>query len=156
VRLETERLELVACTAQLAEALQGDRERAAELLDAELPKGWPDEELTGLLASMKPAALHLAWIAIESDRQVVVGSAGFTGEPKDGAVELGYGIHDGYRNSGYATEAASALVHWALRQDGIREVVSECEQSNPASARVLEKVGLNRVGDRGSVVLWST
>jgi [ribosomal protein S5]-alanine N-acetyltransferase len=156
VRLATERLELVACTAELAEALQGDRERASELLGAELPEGWPDEELTGLLAGMERAALPFAWIAIERGERVVVGSAGFTGAPKDGAVELGFGVHERYRNSGYATEAAGALIEWALGQTGVREVVSECEQTNTASARVLEKLGLKRAGERGSVLLWST
>jgi len=155
VRLATERLELVACTAELAAALHGNRERAAEILGAALPEGWPDEELTGLLSSMNPGALRFAWVVIEPVEGVVVGSAGFHGEPENGLLELGFGIHEAYRNEGYATEATRALVEWALRRDGVREVVAECEPSNAPSVRVLEKAGLNQSGNRGTHLLWS-
>ena len=163
MKIDTERLLLVACTLDLAEALQREPARAEALLDALLPDGWPDAELAELLplyaARLRadPALLgYGVWIAVERSEGGVVGSAGFTGRGSDGVVELGFGIHPSFRNAGYATEAASALVEWALAQEGVHEVVAECERENAPSVRVLEKIGLQRTGERGSVLLWST
>ena len=139
MRLATQRLVLVSCAPELAEALQKDRGRAAEILGAELPEGWPDEELTGLLSVIDLSAVEFAvWIAIA-----------------DGVVELGFGIHEPYRNAGYATEAARALIGWALEQPQVDEVVSECDEANTASMRVLEKIGMERTGKRDTALLWS-
>jgi ribosomal-protein-alanine N-acetyltransferase len=157
VRLSTEHLELIACKAELADALPNDRSRAEEILEAALPEGWPDEELMGLIPITGRTTLGYGiWVVVDRARGVVVGSAGFVGDPQDGEVELGYGIHPSFRGLGYATEASKALVDWALAQEDVREVVAECEQSNIPSVRVLEKVGLERHGERGSRVLWSS
>jgi len=156
VRIVTERLLLVACAPELAEALQANRGRAEEIVGAALPDGWPDEELSALLPIVGAWGLGFGvWIAVEQAQSVVVGSAGFQGGPQDGAVELGFGIHESHRNAGYATEAAGALVAWALRQSGVDEVTAQCERSNAASIRVLEKAGLQRNGERGPRLLWS-
>lgn len=157
MRLSTERLELVACKPELADVLPYDRGRAEEILEAALPEGWPDEELLGLLPiTGKSAPGYGIWVVVDPARGVVVGSAGFVGDPQDGEVELGYGIHPSYRRLGYATEASKALVQWALAQEDVREVVAECEQSNIASVRVLEKVGMERIGERGPRHLWAS
>ena len=65
---------------------------------------------------------------------------------QDGAlVNLGYWIGRAYWNNGYATEAAWAVVRNA-RSLGITEVQSEVFVENTASARVLEKLGFENVG----------
>ena len=157
MRLSTERLELVACEPELADALlPNDRRRAQEILEAMLPEGWPDEELMGLLPiTDKTTPGFGIWVVLDRARRVVVGSAGFVGDPTDGKVELGYGMHPSSRGLGYATAAAAALVQWALAQDRVREVVAECERSNAPSVRVLEKLGMKRTGARGPRILWS-
>ena len=157
MRLSTDRLELVACEPELADALPNDRGRAEEILAAALPEGWPDEELMGLLPiTCKTTLGYGIWVVVDRARGAVVGSAGFVGDPQDGKVELGYGIHPSFRGLGYATEASKALVDWALVREAVREVVAECERSNIPSVRVLEKVGMERHGERGSRVLWSS
>ncbi len=134
VRIVTERLLLVACAPELAEALQANRRRAEEIVGAALPDGWPDEELSALLPTVGAWGLGFGvWIA----------------------VELGFGIHESYRNAGYATEAAGALVDWALQQASVDEVTAQCERSNAASIRVLEKAGMERSDGRGPRLLWS-
>ena len=47
---------------------------------------------------------------------------------------------------GYATEAARALVDWALSQPQVFRIWTLCDVENGASARVLEKLGLVREG----------
>ena len=85
----------------------------------------------------------------------VVGSAGFLGRPNArGEIELGYGILEEHRNRGYATEAARALMAWALAQRDIEQVVARSELANGASNRVLEKLGMTRVGTDGAEARW--
>jgi RimJ/RimL family protein N-acetyltransferase len=45
---------------------------------------------------------------------------------------------------GYATEAAGAVVAWALAQPELHRVWAVCDVENAASARVLEKSGMTR------------
>ena len=71
---------------------------------------------------------------------------GCVGIRQEGAVvHLGYWIGRAYWNNGYATEAAWAVVRNA-RSLGITEVQSEVFVENKASARVLEKLGFQNVG----------
>jgi RimJ/RimL family protein N-acetyltransferase len=136
------------------------RESAGAVLGAAVPEGWPDAELQGLLEAYEPqlrrdpSLLGFGpWIVIAAGE--VVGSAGFVGLPNErGEVELGYGILEGHRNRGYATEAARALVAWALAQPNVEQVVARSELSNDASNRVLEKLGLTRVRPEGGEARW--
>jgi ribosomal-protein-alanine N-acetyltransferase len=160
LRLKTSRLLLEPFTPEFIEALDADRDRAEAMLDAEIPAGWPDDDLAHLISIYGPWAAqdqsrvgYGPWIVI-ADR-VVIGSAGFQGTPKhDGAIELGFGIHGDHRNRGYATEAARALVTWGLTQPPVRRVVARCEPGNAASIRVLAKIGMVRAGEADGSLLW--
>lgn len=148
----TRRLELVPCSLPVAVALGSDVEEAGRLLDARVPEEWPDSELAEFLPFyaelLRDDAELLGygiWLLIERNRRTVVGSAGFQGQPSaEGAIELGYGIHPDFRNRGYATEAATALLRWASEQPGVKRVLAYCDQDNTASQRVVEKAGMSR------------
>jgi ribosomal-protein-alanine N-acetyltransferase len=130
------------------------------VLRATVPDGWPDEELQGLLDVFEPrlrsdpsVLCFGPWIVIAADE--VVGSAGFLERPNArGEVELGYGVLEEHRNLGYATEAARALMAWALARPEVEQVVARSELANDASNRVLEKLGLTRVGTDGVEARW--
>lgn len=62
------------------------------------------------------------------------------------AVNFGYLLNQRYWGHGYATEAASVLVEWAINQPGIYRVWATCDVENLASARILEKCGLTQEG----------
>ena len=118
LRLETDRLVLLALTAELVEALK-DRAAATSVFGAAIPAGWPDTELAGLLEIYGPWIAedterlgYGPWVLIARNEGSVVGSAGFMGkQPENGEpIELGYGVHPNFRNRGYATEATQALV----------------------------------------------
>jgi ribosomal-protein-alanine N-acetyltransferase len=151
--LVTARLKLVPFGLDLEDTVRGAR----------IPEGWPDEELRGLLDSYltwlrdDPGISGFGpWVALARDESVVVGSAGFLGRPNDaGEIELGYGIVDEFRNRGYATEAAAALVEWGLAQPGVRRVVARSAPDNVASTRVLEKTGFVRKGRAGELARWA-
>jgi RimJ/RimL family protein N-acetyltransferase len=74
----------------------------------------------------------------------LVGSCGL-GRRTSGAVELGYWISRAHWGRGIATEAGRALVDIA-RTLGLACLEGSHFTDNPASARVLEKLGFEAVG----------
>lgn len=61
-------------------------------------------------------------------------------------VEIGYVLTRLHWGRGYMTEAATPLIDWALRQPDVYRVYATCGVDNHASARVLEKAGMQREG----------
>lgn len=76
----------------------------------------------------------------------LVGSAGIRIGP-DGASELGYWIARPYWGLGYATEAAGAVVDLARDSLRVKQIGAAHFLDNPASGRVLEKLGFRPTGD---------
>ena len=74
----------------------------------------------------------------------LVGSCGLGRRPS-GAVELGYWIARPFWGHGYATEAGIALIDIA-KALGIAYLEGSHFLDNPASARVLEKLGFKPIG----------
>lgn len=61
-------------------------------------------------------------------------------------ADLGYVLARDAWGQGYAAEAALALVVAGFLQLGLQRIVATCDPRNLASARVLEKAGLQRAG----------
>lgn len=64
----------------------------------------------------------------------------------DFKADLGYVLARSHWGRGLMTEAVGAVVAWALAQEQIRRVWAVCDVENAASARVLEKCGLQFEG----------
>lgn len=161
--LTTDRLRMVPFGAAEVAAALADRAELARLVDAAVPAAWPGPDMAELLgwrAERLQEAPELArWtgMVIHSADRVVIGDMGSLGGPDaSGALEIGYGIIPEYRGQGYAPEMVRALIGWALEQPEVTRVTAECEADNVASVRVLEKVGMRRVGQRDSLLLWET
>jgi RimJ/RimL family protein N-acetyltransferase len=73
----------------------------------------------------------------------LIGSIGLARKPDE--VELGYWIARSHWHQGYASEAARAVLRLADAL-GHRRVIAHHFADNPASGRVLEKVGFRRTG----------
>lgn len=69
-----------------------------------------------------------------------------SGEPPRKMPRLGYWIGKRYWGSGYGTEAIGALVDYAFRTFSNELVGAGIFHDNPASRRVLEKLGFSAVG----------
>ncbi|MEE4275659.1 MAG: GNAT family N-acetyltransferase, partial [Thermoleophilia bacterium] len=63
-------------------------------------------------------------------------------------VELTYTLARSAWGVGYAPEAAAALLAWGFGALGLTRIVGVVYPANTASQRVLEKVGMRRVGLR--------
>ncbi|MGV9878822.1 GNAT family N-acetyltransferase [Streptomyces sp. NPDC003006] len=155
--LTTERLVLRAWT----------RGEVADVLAGRRPAHWAqdfpadgDRVIAGVIAEQiaegpgdpgdpgDPGA-HGHRLIIERESGLVVGSISLLLPPSEGSVEFGYGVVASRRGRGYASEAARALVAYALTSPDITTVHADVELSNPASVRVLEKAGLHRWSDDG-------
>jgi ribosomal-protein-alanine N-acetyltransferase len=63
----------------------------------------------------------------------------------DGNAELGYWIGEPYWNRGYCSEAAKSLVQFAFEKLAVKNIVAEHLSSNPASGRVMQKLGMQHL-----------
>lgn len=96
-----------------------------------------------------------SWMIVLQQDKTVIGDAGFKGAPdKDGAVDIGYSIIEQEQQKGYGKEAAKALVEWAFRQPAVQAVKACCLVENPASARILEKLGMQELVRDEEVIYW--
>lgn len=159
VRLRTDRLELRPLPAAAAAALPRNRDRASQILGAELPPDWPQPDLLDVLpsqASASPSDERFGiWVMIDRETNGVIGDIGFLGPPADsGSVEVGYSVIPSARRRGYATEAARAIVEWALDQPNIQIVVASCDIGNDASIRTLERLRFVRTGETNGLIGW--
>jgi len=62
------------------------------------------------------------------------------------SVDLGYALVRHRWRQGLMTEALRPIVRWALDQSQIYRIWATCDIENLASARVLERVGMEREG----------
>ncbi|MCM2534920.1 GNAT family N-acetyltransferase [Neobacillus pocheonensis] len=57
-------------------------------------------------------------------------------------------------NKGIATEAVNAIIEWAFSSSKVKKVVAECLEDNMPSTRVLEKLGMTRIGTENGMINW--
>jgi RimJ/RimL family protein N-acetyltransferase len=85
---------------------------------------------------------------VHRESRSVIGSAGFKGPPdEDGMVEIAYGIVPVHQGQGLATEAAAALVAFAVGSGRVRVVRAHTLPTSNASTRVLAKCGFSPTGE---------
>ena len=106
----------------------------------------------------EPDEAHLPWqtywLIIVRENKFGAGLAGFKGYPDEyGSTEIGYGIDPAYQNKGYMTEAVKALVDWALQHSVCKSVTATAVE-NPASRRLLEKLGAHLIAEDGTSTSW--
>ena len=153
MKLETDRLCLQL---QSPEEVLAWVESLGPDVRAEISPVW----LQRLKATTQPDPWTCMFSIINKATNTSVGSCGFKAPPDEfGTVEIAYGIDEPYRGCGYATEAAAALVDFAVETDGVSTVCAHTKSTTPASERILQKLGFAFVGifedpEDGSVNRW--
>jgi RimJ/RimL family protein N-acetyltransferase len=84
------------------------------------------------------------WALVLRESGDVVGAIELRTRPPK--ADFGYILRRAFWRQGFASEAASAVVAWAMAQPAIYRVWATCHPDNIASARVLEKAGLRPEG----------
>jgi len=73
---------------------------------------------------------------------IAIGTCGLAKRDTVDDIDVGYGLLERFAGSGYATEAASAVLHYARTVLGLKRVVGFTSPANTASIHVLQKLGL--------------
>jgi RimJ/RimL family protein N-acetyltransferase len=63
-------------------------------------------------------------------------------------VELLYGLYQNFWGRGLATEAARAVLRFGFEEVGLEEILACADLDNPASVRVMERLGMSYAGER--------
>jgi RimJ/RimL family protein N-acetyltransferase len=79
---------------------------------------------------------------IELQGSLVIGDCGLELMEDQGVVELGYDLRADRWGQGLATEAASAVCDHAFKSLGLPRLISLVRETNLASQRVAEKIGM--------------
>ncbi len=164
------RLRIAPMTVEALDALQaGDRSLLERLTGARFPDPLEpppntDDALDFFRERLRENPEIAPWwfrLIVDRDSGAAVGSIGFVGPPDaEGAVLFGYSVYPSYRRQGIATEAATALVEWALRQPDVTRVQATIPPGHIASEGVAARAGLARTDrvlddpDEGPVVVW--
>jgi RimJ/RimL family protein N-acetyltransferase len=90
------------------------------------------------------------WYQLAIERQIqpgIIGDCAFHIIAKDDRqAYIGYTLSRQYQKQGYATEAVGCLLNYLFGTLGLHRVIAICDAENPASARLLERVGMRREG----------
>jgi RimJ/RimL family protein N-acetyltransferase len=90
------------------------------------------------------AGIDLTWTLTRSGEDRVIGMIGL--RPRTHMADIGYVLARRYWRQGLMPEAATAVVGLALGRPAIHRVWAVCDVENRASARVLEKAGMEYEG----------
>lgn len=114
---------------------------------ARLP--WPYAEADAAAWIARPQAkcdVTLMILAHEGPTPVLIGGIGIHPDLDHGGHEIGYWLTPSAWGRGYATEAGRAMLGMARHAMGLRHLRSGHFVDNPASGRVLAKLGFRPVG----------
>lgn len=144
MNIETTRLSLYPISDEkLSQLIEGEKDVAMRQALSEMLQGcmdFPEKRMWYALWQME----------LKEKSGVIVGSFCFKGVGKDGSVEIGYGLHDGFCGNGYMTEALNAVAEWALKQAGIEKIIAETDAENELSKKVLLRTGFQFSGKNGA------
>lgn len=157
--LTTERLVLRAFIPQDAadvRRLAGAREVAATTLN--IPHPYPEGAAEEWIRTHQSAfeagtGVNLAMTIREAGD--LVGAIGLNLAAESNQAELGYWVGVPYWNRGYCSEAAAAVLAYGFGDLGVRRIHAHHLGSNPASGRVMIKIGMTYEGTlRQHVKKW--
>jgi len=155
----TERLVLRPFTladGPVVEALAGAREVADTTLA--MPHPYPAGGGASWIATHADNWSHngiLALAVCDRRSEELLGAISLHTEDMHRHGEIGYWIGTKYWGNGYATEAARAMLGYAFTELGLHRVQARHFIRNPASGRVLQKLGMTLEGThRDAYIRW--
>lgn len=148
--LRTERLllrPLEPADAPRVRELAGDR--AVADTTGTIPHPYPDgaaEEWVSTREEGWRSGRFVVWALVPDGEAELVGVVSLALDLANARAELGYWIGAPYWGRGYATEASRAAITFGFRVVGLNRVEATYLTRNPASGRVMEKLGMRLEG----------
>ena len=162
--LLTDRLELIPLTQEQLSWFLEDPDRfnqelgrtSRKILTRALRKAIEIKLKKMQLIDVMDQAWITCWLMKVREDGTGIGLLGYKGVPDyRGQVEIGYGIDPGHQNQGYTTEAATVIIQWAFQDPRcLRVVAPGTRRDNPASNRVLEKLGMTIYQQSPEFMSW--
>ena len=108
-------------------------------LTVEQSKKWFDDNLM-----LQKSHGYSLFAAVLKQDQAIIGNCGLTHYKIEGKqeLEIGYDLHSDYWGQRLATEAATAVRDYAMNILKKQRLIGLVRQTNVASQRVLEKIGM--------------
>ncbi len=157
--LESDRVLLrpyVEQDAARVQSLAGDRAIADTTLN--IPHPYEDgmaEQWIGKHRGLFAAGTHVIYAVTERATSELLGTVGLTVERRFNKANLGYWIGKPYWGQGFATEAAGLIVAYGFRELGLHRIASMHIVRNPASGKVMQKLGMQYEGTlRADTMKW--
>lgn len=113
-----------------------------------MPYPYPDGAAETWIAGQAEAARNgdPTWAICTAADEVVIGAIGLAITDRHHRADLGYWLGRPHWGTGYGTEAARRIAAYAIDDLGLSRIEAKCFTSNVASARILEKIGMEREG----------
>lgn len=157
--LETDRLLLrpfVMADAAAVTRIVGDRELASGTLNIPHPyePGMAEEWIASHADGVHRTS-PVVFAVTDRETGALVGAVGLMIEPAHRRAELGYWVARERWGDGVCTEAARAALAYGFGVVGLERIHAHHFSRNPASGRVMQKLGMRHEGTlRGHVVKW--
>jgi RimJ/RimL family protein N-acetyltransferase len=157
--LETSRLILrpfAITDAPVVQRLAGVREVAKTTLSLPFPyedgmaEAWISRHMEGYAKGQ-----FTTFAVVQRDDNAMCGGMGLVLEAEHNRAEMGYWFGVPYWGRGYATEAGHAVLRYGFETLGLNRIFAMHFKQNPASGRVMQKLGMNYEGSqRQHIFKW--
>ena len=120
------------------------------LSDWEIQKKFYEKKIESIQAGED--SQKYTWSIFLKDTNTVIGQ--ITCQPKDNEPEnirdVGWYIDPKYQGQGYASEAAEVVLDFMFNEVDITEIRTSAAEINPASWKIMEKLGFQYIGNKES------
>ena len=144
IHIQTERVRLRPLDTSDAQALAqlgGDIDVASML--ASVPSPWPVDHCESWITASQYRGRLGFRLGVENNQGDLIGSVGIGGTP---VANCAYFLGKDHWGQGLATEATSALLGFVFDRFDVDVVEADHFDDNPASGRVLAKLGFEKIG----------
>ena len=147
----SEAIQLINCDLEVLDLIARGDEALGRKLKVVVPSPWTEfkDVFPYVVQQIRPNPDHAIWwtyLPIDKEKRILLGTCGFKGPPdQNGMVEIGYEVASDFRNQGYATQIAHALIELAKKDHRVKVVQAHTMPERNASTRVLEKNGFQFV-----------
>lgn len=143
--------------APVVQTLAGDKEIAATTLNIPHPyENGVAEKWIASLARNFAAGRSVTFAVTRRNDKMLMGAIGLEISRKHRHAEIGYWIGKPFWNQGYCTEGVKALLQYGFDILDLQRIFAHHLTRNPASGRVMHKVGMVHEGClRKHVLKWN-
>ena len=144
---------LLNSTQEILNTVLAGNDALAKHLDVIIPEQWSEFGEAPFLYALEKLkeddkqSIWWSWLPILVSENTLIGNCGYKGPPEKGVVEIGYEVALDYRQNGYATEMAKALVKNAFSFLDVDLVLAHTLAEENASVHVLRKCGFHFDGE---------